>query len=142
MWQMVKENLKTGQMYTCGTYSSRKQGLHYAPEVLDCNFHELEMDIDEKDDKIGDFMQCGGKLAIVVGDWQFFLTKRMFDCYGHKVAEPSGSIRIGGRAKWKDPDGGAVYEVEIKGISSPELVKMETVDGSFIEAPYTELKAA
>lgn len=142
MWQMAKENLKTGEMELCGTYSSLKQGLQYAPEVLDVNFDEIKVDTDTKDEKIGDLMQCGGKLAVVVKGYQFFLSKKMFDVYGETVASPSGSIRIGGKAKWKNPKGGVVYEVMVKDIVSPSLVKMETEDGMFIEVPFSELKAA
>ena len=141
-WQMVHENLKTGKCKWHGSYPSRKMGLQYAPEVLDGNFDEIGVGIDEKDDLIGDFMQCGGKMAVVVGDVQFFLTKRMFDVCGKRVADPSGSVRIGGKAKWKDPDGGRVVEVIVDAIDSPEMVKCHTEDGSAVECPWNELSAA
>lgn len=142
MWQMVKENLETKVRHVCGTYSSVKQGLQYAPEVLDDNLTEMKVDIDEKDDKIGDFMQAGGKLAIVCDGYQFYLTKKIRDCYGNIVADPSGCIRIGGKVVWKK--GKDIRIAIVKDIVSPDAVTVETLDGDAEVAivSCTELKAA
>ena len=93
MWQMIKEEIKTGKCKPCGEYSSRKQGLQYAPDVLEGRLTDLKVDIDEKDDLIGDFMQCGGKMAVVANGYQFYLSKRMFDVWGKRVSDPDGTIR-------------------------------------------------
>lgn len=142
MWQMVKENLETKVRHVCGTYSSVKQGLHYAPDVLDDNLTEMKVDIDEKDDKIGDFMQAGGKLAIVCDGFQFYLTKKIRDGYGNIVAEPSGCIRIGGKVVWKK--GKDIRIAIVKDIVSPDAVTVETLDGDAEVAivSYKALKAA
>ena len=142
MWQMVKETLETKVRRVCGTYSSVKMGLHYAPEVLDDNLTEMKVDIDEKDDKIGDFMQAGGKLAIVCDGHQFYLTKKIRDGYGNFVAEPSGCIRIGGKVVWKK--GKDIRIAIVKDIVSPEAVTIETLDGDaeVAVASYKALKAA
>lgn len=142
MWQMVKENLETKVRHVCGTYSSAKMGLQYAPEVLDDNLTEMNVDIDEKDDKIGDFMQAGGKLAIVCDGHQFYLTKKIKDPYGNIVAEPSGCIRIGGKVVWKK--GKDIRIAIVKDIVSPDAVTVETLDGDAEVAivSYKALKAA
>lgn len=139
---MIKENLNTKVKRCCGTYSSVKMGLHYAPEVLDDNLTEMKVDIDEKDNKIGDFMQAGGKLAIVCDGHQFYLTKRIRDGYGNIVAEPSGCIRIGGKVVWKK--GKNIRIAIVKDIVSPEAVTIETLDGDAEVAvvPYKALRAA
>lgn len=142
-WQMVQEEIKTGKTQCCGEYTSRKQGLQYAPDVLNCNFNELGVENDEKDDLIGDFMQCGGKMAVVTNGYQFYLSKRMYDVYGKRVAEPSGTIRVNGLAKWKDPDGGRVILVVVDEIVSPELVRCHYRNGKGeVECPWEELSAA
>ena len=142
MWQMIKENLNTKVKHCCGTYSSAKMGLGYAPEVLDDNLTEMNVDIDEKDDKIGDFMQAGGKLAIVCDGHQFYLTKRIRDGYGNVVAEPSGCIRIGGKVVWKKRKD--IRIAIVKDIVSPDAVTVETLDGDAEVAivSYKALKAA
>ena len=142
MWQMVKENLETKARHVCGTYSSAKMGLHYAPEVLDDNLTEMKVDIDEKDDKIGDFMQAGGKLAVVCNGYQFYLTKKIRDPYGNFFAEPSGCVRIGGKVVWKK--GRDIRIAIVRDIVSPDAVTVETLDGDAEVAivSYTELKAA
>ena len=142
MWQMVRENLDTKVKKVCGTYSSAKQGLNYAPEVLDTYFDEMKVGIDDKDDKIGDFMQACGKLAVVCNGWQFYLSKKIHDPYGTTVAEPSGCIRIGGKVAWKN--GKDIRLAIVKDIVSPDAVTVETLDGEAEVAivSYTELKAA
>ena len=142
MWQMVKENLETKVRHVCGTYSSVKQGLQYAPEILDYQLDELKVGIDEKDDIIGDFMQMGGKVAVSGGGHQFYLTKKISDCYGNIVADPSGCIRIGGKVVWKK--GKDIRIAIVKDIVSPESVTVETLDGDAEVAivSCTELKAA
>ena len=143
MWEIVRENLKSGQMESCGTYTSLKQGLQYAPEILDCHFSEQGIGIDEKDEKIGEFMQCGGRLAVVAGDWQYFLTKQMFDVYEKKIAEPSGCIRIGGKAKWKQPfANGTTQEVDVVRIFAPNDIRVKMPQGNECVAKHSELKAA
>ena len=145
MWQMIQEEIKTGKTKWCGSYDSRKQGLQYAPDVLDAHLDELKVDIDEKDELIGDFMQCGGKMAIVANGYQFYLTKRMFDVYGKRIADPHSVIHVNGLAKWKDPDGGRVILVMVDEIVSPELVKCHYFNGNVngeVECPWTELTAA
>lgn len=144
MWQMVKEEIATGRCWCCGEYSSRKEGIQYAPEVLDDHFDEMGItDPDLKDDKIGDFMQCGGKMAVEVDGFQFFLSKRMFDVYGKRIADPKGVIRVNGTAKWKDPDGGKVILVVVDEIASPEVVKCHYLNGKGeVECPWEELSAA
>ena len=144
MWQMIKEEIETGKCECCGSYDSRKKGVAYAPEVLDCQFYDMEIiDPDLKDDKIGDFMQCGGKMAVQVDGYQFYLSKRMFDVYGKRHADPKGAIRVNGQAKWKDPDGGRVILVVVDEIVSPELVRCHYFnnDGE-VECPWHELTAA
>ena len=140
MWQMIKENLKTKVKHCCGTYTSLKQGLQYAPEVLDDNFDELDVGIDEKDDLIGDFMQAGGKMAVVCKGFQFYLTKRIKDGYGNQIAEPSGCIRIGGKAVWRRGDD--IRIVEVTGIDSPQRIEVVSLDGYAVggAVPVTELK--
>ena len=146
MWQMVKEEIATGKAECCGSYNSRKQGVQYAPEVLDCQFYDMEIiDPDRKDELIGDFMQCDGKMAIVVDGYQFYLTKRMFDVYGKRIADPHSVIHVNGLAKWKDPDGGRDILVMVDEIVSPELVKCHYFNGNVkgeVECPWTELTAA
>lgn len=144
MWQMIKEEIKTGKCECCGEYTSRKQGIAYAPEVLDCQFDEMEIgDPDLKDDLIGNFMQCGGKMAVRVDGCQFYLSKRMFDVYGKRIADPHSAIRVNGKAKWKDPDGGRVILVVVDEIVSPELVKCHYFEGDGeVECPWDELTAA
>ena len=119
-------------------------GVQYAPEVLDCQFYDMEIiDPDRKDDLIGDFMQCDGKMAVVVDGFQFYLTKRMFDVYGKRIADPHSTIRVNGRAKWKDPYGGRVVLVVVDEITSPEMVYCHYADNSGeVECPWTELTAA
>ena len=142
MWQMIKENLDTKAKHCCGTYSSFKQGLQYAPEVLDDNLIELEVDTDERDNEIGDFMQMGGKVAIAHNGYQFYLTKKIKDPYGNIVANPSGCIRIGGKVQWKK--GRDVRIATVLSIVSPNEILVETLDDAHIVqyVPYTELKAA
>lgn len=144
MWQMIKEEIATGKCECCGEYTSRKQGIAYAPEVLDCQFDEMEIgDPDLKDDLIGNFMQCGGKMAVQVDGCQFYLSKRMFDVYGKRIADPHSAIRVNGKAKWKDPDGGRVILVVVDEIVSPELVKCHYFEGDGeVECPWDELTAA
>lgn len=145
MWQMVKEEISTGKCECCGEYTSRKQGIAYAPEVLDCQFDDMgKTDPDLKDDKIGDFMQCGGKMAVQVDGYQFYLSKRMFDVYGKRIADPHGTLRVHGKAKWKDPDGGNTILVEIDDIVGPDMVKCHSADGggTEVEAVWTELTPA
>ena len=144
MWEMIKEEIATGKCKSCGEYISRKQGIAYAPEVLDCQFYDMEIiDPDRKDDLIGDFMRCDGKMAVQVDGYQFYLSKRMFDVYGKRIADPKGAIRVNGQAKWKDPDGGRVILVVVDEIVSPELVKCHYIgnDGE-VECPWRELTAA
>ena len=145
MWQLVKENLETGKRNWCGSYPSVKKALAYAPEVLDWALDEVGADIDEKDELIGNFMQCGGKLAIVCNGYQIYLTKQCLDVYGNPVREPSGCIRINGKALWKDPDGGGKYLVKVNRIDCPELVscsKLSDEGCGDLECPWNELKAA
>ena len=142
MWQMIKENLDTKVKRCCGSYSSFKQGLQYAPEVLDDNLTDLKVGIDEKDDAIGDFMQMGGKVAVSRNGFQFYLSKRCKDVYGNTIAEPSGCVRIGGKVVWKK--GRDIRLAIVKDIVSPDAVTVETLDGDAEVAivSYTELKAA
>lgn len=147
MWQLVKENLETGKRSGCGAYTSVKQALVYAPDVLDWVLDEVGADIDEKDELTGNFKQCGGKLAIVCNRYQIYLTKQCLDVYGKPVCEPSGCIRINGNAIWTDPDGGAKYKVRVNRIDSPELVTCSMLyddgrDCGDLECPWNELKAA
>lgn len=147
MWQLVKENLETGKRRGCGEYTSVKQALSYAPEVLDWALEDAGADIDERDELIGDFMQCGGKLAIVCNGYQIYLTKKCLDCCGKPVREPSGCIRINGKAVWTDPDGGGKYLVKVNRIDCPELVTCSRLyedgtDCGDLECPWNELKAA
>lgn len=143
MWEMIREEIATGKCESCGEYSSRKQGLQYAHDVLDSALYDVEVTIDERDELIGNFMQCGGKMAIVANGYQFFLSKRMFDVYGKRIADPHSVIRVNGKAKWKDPDGGRVILVVVDEIVSPELVKCHYFnnDGE-VECPWHELTAA
>lgn len=146
MWQMIKEEISTGKCEWCGSYDSRKQGMIYASEVLYWQLDEIgKTDPDLKDDKIGDFRQCGGKMAVQVDGYQFYLSKRMFDVYGKRIADPHSVIRVNGLAKWKDPDGGRVILVVVDEIVSPELVKChyfnKNVEGE-VECPWHELTAA
>ena len=141
---MVKEEIATGKSKWCGSYDSRKQGVQYVPEVLDCQFDDMgKTDPDLKDELIGDFMQSGGKMAVQVDGYQFYLSKRMFDVYGKRIADPKGAIRVNGQAKWKDPDGGRVILVVVDEIVSPELVKCHYIgnDGE-VECPWHELTTA
>lgn len=143
MWQMIKEEIKTGKCEWCGSYDSRKQGLQYAPDVLEDHLEELKVDIDDKDDLTGDFMQCGGKMAVVAKGYQFYLSKRMFDVYGKRIADPHGTIRVNGLAKWKDPDGGRTILVVVDEIESPDMVRCHYHDGKGeVEATFAELTAA
>ena len=143
MWQMIKEEIKPGKCEACGEYSSRKQGLQYAPEVLDSALYDVEVPADERDGLIGDFMQCGGKMAIVANGYQFYLSKRMFDVWGKRLADPHGTIRVNGLAKWTNPDGGRIILVVVDEIESPEMVRCHYHDGKGeVEAPFAELTAA
>jgi hypothetical protein len=144
MWQMIKEEISTGKCKWCGSYDSRKQGIAYAPEVLDCQFDDMgKTDPDLKDELIGDFMRCGGKMAVQVEGYQFYLSKRMFDVYGKRIADPHSTIRVNGKAKWKDPDGGRVILVVVDEIVSPELVKCHYFKGDGeVECPWGELTVA
>ena len=141
MWQMIKENLETGKKRCCGTYTSFRQGLQYAPEVLDCNLYELEVETDEKDDIIGDFMQMGGKVAVVCEGYQFYLTRKIMNDYGKVLEEPSRCIRIGGKVKWKK--GKNIRMAKVTEISSPDDVTIECLDGEkgVAVVPWDELKA-
>ncbi len=145
MWQMIKEEIETGKCECCGSYNSRKEGIQYAPEVLDDQFYDMEIiDPDLKDEKIGDFMQCGGKMAVVVDGFQFYLSKRMFDVFGKRLSDPHSVIRVNGKAKWKDPDGGKVILVVVDEIVSPDLVRCHSFngDGTEVETTFDELSAA
>ena len=147
MWQLVKENLETGKIKGCGSYSSVKQALSYAPEVLDWALEDAGADIDERDELIGDFMQCGGKMAIVHNGYQIYLTKHCLDVYGKLVKEPSWCIRINGKAIWKDPEGGGKHLVRISRIEGTECVSCIELSDSGeelgeVECPLHELKAA
>ena len=143
MWQMIREEIKTGKCESCGEYSSRKQGLQYAHDVLDSALYDVEVTIDERDELIGNFMQCGGKMAVQVDGYQFYLSKRMFDVYGKRIADPHGTIRVNGLAKWKDPDGGRIILVVVDEIESPEMVRCHYFKGDGeVEARFEELEAA
>ena len=144
MWQMIKEEVETGKCECLGEYQSRKQGLAYARDVLDSALYDVEVEIDERDEIIGNFYQCGGKMAVQVNGYQFYLSKRMFDVYGKRIADPHSVIRVNGKAKWKDPDGGQVILVWVDEIVSPDLVKCSYgYDGHCeVECPWTELTAA
>lgn len=143
MWEMVKENLATRVKRRCGEYTSVRMGLQYAPEILDYHLDELKAGIDEKDELIGDFMQMGGKVAVVCNGYQFYLTRKMFDCSGNMMRDPSGCIRVGGKAELKRK-GQTIRIVTVKEIASPDSVTVETLDGdhAVLTVPYTELKAA
>lgn len=143
MWQMIKEEIETGKCEVCGEYSSRKQGLQYAHDVLDSALCDVEVLIDNRDDLIWNFMQCGGKMAIVANGYQFYLSKRMFDVYGKRIADPHSTIRVNGLAKWKDPDGGKIILVVVDEIESPEMVRCHYHNGKGeVEAIFSELTAA
>ena len=141
MWQMIKENLETKAKRTCGTYTSFKQGLQYAPEVLDGNLEELNAGIDERDEMIGDFMQMGGKVAIVFRGYQFYLTKRIRDDYGNTIANPSGCIRIGGKAEWRNGKDIRIVVVEAIAIDKVSVVSLDS-DRLEATVPWNSLKAA
>lgn len=142
MWQLIKENLDTKVKRCCGTYPSIKMGLEFAPEVLDFYLDDLKVGIDEKDDIIGDFMQMGGKVAVVCKGFQFYLTKQINDCSGHTVRDPSGCIRVGGKVVWKN--GKDIRIAFVTSIVNPDEINIETLDGEHksMKVPYTELKAA
>lgn len=142
MWQMIKENLDTKVKRCCGTYTSFKQGLQYAPEVIDDNLIEMGVDPDERDNEIGDFMQMGGKVAIAHNGFQFYLTKQINDCYGHTVRDPSGCIRIGGKVVWKR--GRDIRIAFVLSVVNPDEILIETLDEEHqtLYVPHTELKAA
>ena len=150
MWQMIKEEIATGKRKICGTYISRKKGGFNAPRVLSCEFYAMGIidpyrmdDLKRKDDLIGDFLSCEGKMAIVVDGYQFYLSKRMFDVNGKRFTDPHSVIRVNGLAKWKDPDGGRVILVVVDEIVSPELVKCHYFKGDGeVECPWGELTAA
>lgn len=143
MWQMIKEEVATGKCECLGEYPSRKQGLAYARDVLDSALYDIGVEIDERDEIIGNIYQCGGKMAVQVDGYQFYLSKRMFDVYGKRIADPHSAIRVNGKAKWKDPDGGRVILVVVDEIVSPELVKCHYFKGDGeVECPWDELTAA
>ncbi len=96
-WHMVSKNLKTGEFKPHGEYPSRKAGVDYAPDVLDGRLKELAgcVDIDRRDELIGDFMAANGKKAIRYGDYVFFLAPNVFDAWGKIKSEPEVPDTVG-----------------------------------------------
>lgn len=141
-WELVKEYMKSGRCEPNGLYSSRKEGLRYAPAVLDTALADCGMDAEERGERIDEFVRCGGRAALVAGDVQFYLSKRMFDVFGHRFADPRGTLRVGGKAVWKDPDGGAIHLVVVDEMDSPEMVRCHELGGGGmeLEAPWHELR--
>ena len=87
-WFMVERDSVSGKIKGHGQYTSRKQGLQYATDILDYYLKEYGCDIDERDDLIADFIIAKGKSRIEYKGKQFFFAQNTFDCYGHTKNYP------------------------------------------------------
>lgn len=132
-WQMIEEEISTGKARQLGTYDRRRKGVAYAPAVLDQPLYNRGASLDERDAAIGAFVDNGGKVAVVAAGYQYYLSKRMFDVCGKRIADPRSVIRVNGKAVWKDPDGRGKLQVVVTGLNLPDAVRGKALDGSGTE---------
>lgn len=140
-WQLVKESVATGKAEPLANYKTRGAGVREAPAVIQTALKGLHPYKDEIEEKVEDFKDSDGRLAVTACGFQFYLTRKMFDRHGNRTGDPCGCIRIGGRVVWTDPDGFGQVEANVVEIVSSELVRLQTDGGSVVEALACEIEA-